>query len=83
MDAEGAIWVGNPLASAFIRVKAGGEITHRVPVDCKWAVACALGGADRHTLFCVTAETSLADMPKGLSKGFIEVVDVEVPGIDL
>jgi hypothetical protein len=30
----------------------------------------------------MTAETSLADMPKGISKGFIEVLDVEVPGID-
>ncbi len=81
IDEEGAIWAGSPLVNAFIRVKEGGEITHRVPVDGKWAVACALGGPDRRTLFCITAQTSLADMPKGISKGYIEVVKVDIPGV--
>ena len=77
------IWAGCPLASAFIRVEPGGRITHRVPTDGRWAVACALGGADRKTLYCVTADTSLSLMPKGISNAFVEAVDVAVPGAGL
>ena len=83
LDAEGAVWAGCPLASAFIRVEPGGRITHRVPTDGRWAVACALGGADRKTLYCVTADTSLSLMPKGISNAFVEAVDVAVPGAGL
>jgi len=83
MDDEGAIWAGSPLAGAFIRVKPGGEVTHRVPTDGKWAVACILGGPQRKTLYCVTAETSLSQMPKGVSRAFIETVEVDVPGVGL
>ena len=83
LDSDGAVWAGSPLASAFIRVKPGGEISHRVPTDGKWAVACVLGGAQRKTLYCVTAETSLSQMPKGISKAFVETVEVDVPGAGL
>lgn len=83
LDAAGAVWAGCPLASAFIRVEQGGRITHRVPTDGRWAVACTLGGADRRTLYCVTADTSLSLMPKGISNAFIEAVDVTVPGAGL
>ena len=83
LDAEGAVWAGCPLASAFIRVLPGGEITHRVPTEGRWAVACVLGGAERKTLYCVTADTSLSLMPKGISNGFVEAVDVQVAGAGL
>lgn len=83
LDAEGAVWAGSPLAGAFIRVREGGEITHRVPTGDKWAVACTLGGDDGRTLYCLTAETSLSQMPKGVSRGFVETVRVEVPGAAL
>jgi 2-polyprenyl-6-methoxyphenol hydroxylase-like FAD-dependent oxidoreductase/sugar lactone lactonase YvrE len=83
LDAEGAVWAGSPLASAFVRVEPGGRITHRVPTDGRWAVACTLGGPDRRTLYCVTADTSLSLMPKGISNAFVEAVAVEVPGAGL
>ncbi len=83
LDVEGAVWVGSPATSEFVRVKEGGAITHRIPVPGKWAVACMLGGEDRRTLFLCTAETTLQDLGRGKSVGWIETVRVEVAGAGL
>ena len=83
LDSDGAVWAGNPLEGAFVRVREGGDITHRVRVEPKWAVACALGGPDGRTLFGFTAETTLDDMPQGISRGRLETVKVELPGTGL
>jgi sugar lactone lactonase YvrE len=83
LDAEGAVWVSSFTTGEFVRVKDGGEITQRIPVAGKRAVACALGGSDRRTLFLLTAETTLEDLAKGKSIGRVETVDVEVPGAGL
>jgi len=80
VDAEGAIWVSSPPTGEFLRVKDGGDITHRIPVPGKWAVACMLGGEDRRTLFLCTAETTLQGLGEGKSIGWIETVGVEVAG---
>ncbi len=90
LDAEGGIWLGSPLTNEFLRVLEGGEVTHRILYDDgKWGVACALGGADRRTLFLLTAYNSLEDLRRlrdtsddssSQSVGFIETVRVEVPG---
>jgi len=45
LDAQGAIWLGSPLTSQFLRVRQGGEITDRIGCA-QPAIACALGGAD-------------------------------------
>lgn len=83
LDAEGAVWVGSPATSEFVRVLEGGAVTHRIPVPGKWAVACMLGGDDRRTLFLCTAETTLQDLGQGKSIGWIETVRVGVPGAGL
>ena len=83
LDAEGAVWVSSPLTHEFLRVRQGGTIADRITLSGKWAVACMLGGADRRTLFLLTAETSLEDLLKGQSKGYIETVRVDVPGAGL
>ncbi len=44
------------------------------------ALACALGGADRRTLFCLSAETSYEELRKGRSTSRIDVVEVDTPG---
>jgi sugar lactone lactonase YvrE len=83
LDAEGAVWVSSPLTHEFRRVRQGGTIADRITLSGKWAVACMLGGADRRTLFLLTAETSLEDLQQGKSKGYIETVRVDVPGAGL
>lgn len=80
LDAAGAIWVSAFATDEFVRVLAGGKITHRVPVSGRRAVACMLGGEDRRTLFLLTAETTIEDLRQSKSKGRIETVHVEVPG---
>ena len=80
LDTEGAIWLASPVTREVLRVREGGEITHRIPTS-EQAVACMLGGADRRTLFVatgrvlVTPEESLAQR-----SGMISTVRVEVPG---
>jgi 2-polyprenyl-6-methoxyphenol hydroxylase-like FAD-dependent oxidoreductase/sugar lactone lactonase YvrE len=83
LDANGALWVGNPLEGAFIRVLEGGEITHKVVLDEQWAVAPALGGPERKTLFGLCAATNMEDMPKGIAAGNIQTVKVDCPGAGL
>ncbi|MBN9493256.1 SMP-30/gluconolactonase/LRE family protein [bacterium] len=75
LDADGAIWVGSPSTEEFLRVREGGEITARIPTPGRWAVACEIGGPDGRTLFLLSAETSRAELSKGNSKGWIDVVD--------
>jgi sugar lactone lactonase YvrE len=84
LDAEGAVWVSSPLTHEFLRVKQSGAVAERVTLsDGTLAIACMLGGEDRRTLFLLIAETSLEDLMKGKSKGYIETVRVDVPGAGL
>ena len=83
LDAEGAVWVSSFGSGEFIRVKDGGEVTHRVAVPDKRAVACMLGGEGRRTLFMLTAATSVEELAQGKSAAAIETVQVEVPGAGL
>ena len=80
LDAEGAAWVGCYDAEAFVRVLEGGQITHRVPTGGGWAVAPALGGPDRRTLYLVINDTTIEGLAANHSKGRIETVHVDVPG---
>lgn len=83
LDAEGAVWVASPVSREVLRVRPGGEVTHRIPTALQ-AVACMLGGEDRRTLFVLTGRVlvtpaqSLADR-----SGMILSARVEVPGAGL
>ena len=90
LDAEGCVWVGTVWGNAFIRVAAGGRVLERIELeDGKWAVACALGGSDRRTLYLLTAHQSLENLRrlvdfemdlKSESRGFVESMRVAVAG---
>lgn len=90
LDAEGAIWIGCPQLGAFRRILPGGRVTDEIKMPAgKWAVACALGGPDRRTLFLLTSWQTNENMKRLVSyeadktsnsRGAIEVVTVEVPG---
>jgi sugar lactone lactonase YvrE len=79
LDAEGAIWFGSVYNGEFFRVAEGGKVLDRIEVN-GFAVAPALGGADRKTLYLLTADTSKELLQQGKADGFIEVLQVEVPG---
>jgi sugar lactone lactonase YvrE len=80
VDAEGGVWVGCYDTGEFLRVVAGGTVTHRVEIDRGWAIAPALGGVDGRTLYMVIDETTLEGLVTGESKGWIMQARVDVPG---
>jgi sugar lactone lactonase YvrE len=80
LDRDGAIWVAAFEQGEFIRVREGGEITHRIDTGGRRAVACNLGGADGKTLFCLIYDGDLDDIPKGARNALIETAQVEVAG---
>ncbi|MFZ5491937.1 MAG: SMP-30/gluconolactonase/LRE family protein [Pseudomonadota bacterium] len=80
LDAAGAVWASAFVGDAYLRVEAGGKITHQVPLDGRRAVACNLGGADGRTLFMVTADTDVERLARGDSSARVEITRVEVAG---
>ena len=85
LDAEGAVWAACVTASRFARVLAGGEIVDTVEFEPpRRTVACVLGGADRRTLYMLTADTlGEADLSRELRTARVEQVQVDVPGAGL
>lgn len=93
LDAEGAVWAGLPLKSEFVRVQDGGAVLGKIPIsDGKWAIACMLGGENRRILFMLTAYESYENIARltdfnadltSTSRGFVEVVEVPIPGAGL
>jgi sugar lactone lactonase YvrE len=55
LDSEGCVWVASPYASAVIRVRPGGDIADRVPVENGNPYACMLGGESGEILFICCA----------------------------
>lgn len=82
LDAEGRVWVANPLAPECLLVAEGGDIVDRVQTA-QNSFACMLGGEDRRTLFIMTAPTSTEKIVSAQRAGKIERARVEVGGAGL
>ena len=80
VDVDDGVWVGCFDSGEFLRVIEGGTVTHHVAVDSGWAVAPALGGSDRRTLYLVIDETTAEGMVTGGSVGRVMQARVDVPG---
>ena len=83
LDAEGGVWISSFLTGEYLRVREGGEVTHRIFTGGDPAVACMLGGPDRKTLFMLTSDTDIERLAKSDSRCRIEVAEVDVPGAGL
>jgi len=79
LDAEGAVWFGSVYNGEFFRVAEGGKVLDHIEVG-RFAVAPALGGPNRSTLYLLTADTTREELAKGKAVGYIEVLEVDVPG---
>jgi sugar lactone lactonase YvrE len=55
LDAEGCVWYSDVPNKRCVRVREGGEVLQKIELD-RGCFACALGGADRRTLFMVATE---------------------------
>lgn len=79
LDAEGAIWFADPGSNACVRVVEGGEERARIRTGDP-CFACALGGADRSTLFLLTSGGTDYVRNRAERPGRISVAEVDVPG---
>lgn len=80
LDAEGAVWLASPVSREVLRVREGGEVTHRIATPDQ-AVACALGGPDLRTLFVLTGRVMVTpEQSRAALSGMIYSLPVEVPG---
>lgn len=79
IDAEDAVWVACFQEREFRRVHEGGRISEVVAVPGEHAIACALGGPDRRTLFLLCAQ-KLEKLAEGGSTALIRSLRVGVPG---
>jgi sugar lactone lactonase YvrE len=80
LDAEGAVWVADPIGARVFRVREGGEVTDSIDFDDVIPVACVLGGPNRRTLLMCVAKDWKRDVVKQAPTGRIDAADVEVPG---
>jgi sugar lactone lactonase YvrE len=81
LDAEGAVWYGDVPNKRCVRVREGGEVLQTVELD-RGCFACALGGADRRTLFMMATEwrgpANMFDEPR---TGQVVAVEAPAPGV--
>jgi sugar lactone lactonase YvrE len=80
LDRDEAVWVASFDEDAFIRINDDGRESQRIEVPGRRAIACVLGGAERRTLFCLSAATSHQELRQRKSSARIDVVDVQIPG---
>lgn len=78
IDVEGAIWFADAVGTQLVRVREGGEVTHRIPTPDN-TYACMLGGADGDTLFALTAADARPEVVAGAATGALWSRRVEVP----
>ena len=80
LDAEGAVWVADPIGARVFRVREGGEVTDSIAFDGVIPVACVLGGPNRRTLLMCVAKDWKREVVRQAPTGRIDAVEVDVPG---
>ncbi len=81
LDAEGAVWYADVPNKRCLRVREGGKVLQRIELD-RGCFACALGGADRSTLFMMATEwNGPAGMFAEPRTGQVLTVEAPAPGV--
>jgi sugar lactone lactonase YvrE len=81
LDAENAIWYADVPNRSCVRVREGGEVLQTIDLD-RGCFACALGGADRSTLFMMATEwRGPENMFKGQPTGQVLSIAAPAPGV--
>jgi len=79
LDAEGAVWYADPRERACVRVAAGGRVLATIGTG-DACYACALGGADRRTLYLLTASSDDPETARRERGAAVWATDVEIGG---
>ncbi|GAA4532503.1 SMP-30/gluconolactonase/LRE family protein [Mycobacterium paraffinicum] len=83
LDADGAVWASMTLAHQFERIIEGGAVTDRIDMGERVAIACALGGPDRRTLFLLSSTEAYPQRLIGTRLSRLDAVTVTTPGAGL
>ncbi len=83
LDAEGGVWTSMTLAHQFDRIVDGGEVTDRITIGDRTAIACMLGGSERRTLFMLSSTSAYPQRLVGTKLSRLDVTTVDVPGAGL
>jgi sugar lactone lactonase YvrE len=83
LDADGGVWTSMTLAHQFERVVAGGQVTHRIEVGDRAAIACTLGGPARRTLFLLSSTDAYPKRLVGTKLSRLDTVTVDTAGAGL
>ncbi|PRC56722.1 gluconolactonase, partial [Mycobacterium sp. ITM-2017-0098] len=67
------------LAHQFERIVDGGQVTDRIDVGDRVAIACALGGPEGRTLFLVTTTDAYPERLRGTKLSRLDATTVDVP----
>jgi sugar lactone lactonase YvrE len=79
LDADGGIWTSMTHVHQFERVIAGGDVTDRIDMGDRTAIACALGGLERRTLFLLSSTSANPQKLLGTKLSRLDTVMVDVP----
>ncbi len=83
LDADGGVWAAMTLAHQFERIVEGGTVTDRIGIGDRTAVACALGGPERRTLFLLSSTDAYPQRLVGTKLSRLDATTVDIPGAGL
>jgi sugar lactone lactonase YvrE len=83
LDADGGVWTSMTLAHQFERITEGGAVTDRIDMGERVAIACALGGPERRTLFLLSSTDAYPERLIGTRESRLDAVTVTTPGAGL
>lgn len=83
LDAAGGVWTAMTLAHQFERIEPGGDVTHRIDIGDRVAIACMLGGPAGRTLFMVSSTDAYPQRLVGTRLSRVDAVIVDTPGAGL
>jgi sugar lactone lactonase YvrE len=79
LDAEGGVWIADPVNCELVRVLDGGAVTDRIDTDGRGAFACALGGPSGTTLFVCLYDEQASRSTAGAAIGSLVTTEVAIP----
>ncbi|MBI3214374.1 MAG: SMP-30/gluconolactonase/LRE family protein [Mycobacterium sp.] len=83
LDAAGGVWTSMTLAAQFERIIDGGEVTDRIDVGDRTAIACTLGGPQRRTLFLLSSTDAYPQRLVGTKLSRLDTITVDIAGAGL
>ncbi|GLE53175.1 SMP-30/gluconolactonase/LRE family protein [Mycobacterium montefiorense] len=83
LDAAGGVWTSMTLAHQFERIVEGGDVTDRIDMGDRVAIACTLGGPERRILFLLSSTDAYPQRLVGTRGSRLDAVQVATPGAGL